>query len=282
VLIVLFTLTLAVFTVIKFRRKWVISLVPICFALCFAVCFGIYAASGSSRLGLDYVRYSKSESIVIHSTTQAIVCDMSDGSYSSLSAAVRDVSENGISEIEALVLTHYHKKHSYSVGRLMDATKVRSLWLPMPRNESDYYVFASLYDRAAEAGVAVVTYGYGEPLRIFSDASITLNKEYISRSTHPVLSLSLETVAAEVRYFGSSSNELDTFAQTELTSDKPGALILGAHGPIVKSEYDLTLYARDYEVIFVANADLLDMIRLPDTVCVRIADNVEKISVPRR
>ena len=164
----------------------------------------------------------------------------------------------------------------------MDVSKVRSLWLPMPQNESDYYIFASLYDRAADAGVKIVTYGYGESLKIFGDASITLTKDYISRSTHPVLSLCFENDSASVRYLGASSNELDTFEKTADANNKPCALILGVHGPIVKSEYDLTAYAGRYEAVFVANEDIFDMVRLPDGTYVHIADTVEKISVVRR
>jgi hypothetical protein len=279
--VILATLLLAVFVVIRLKRKWIISLVPLGFVACFALCLGVHGALNSSRLGFDYVQYSKSESIVIHDSGRAMLCDMSDGSYSSLRAAARDVSDSCITEIEVLALTHYHKKHSYSVGKLMDSAMVRSLWLPMPQNESDYYVFSALYDRANDSGVNIVVYDYEAPLQIFGESSITFTKDYISRSTHPVLTVCFENESARITYLGSSANELDKSQALLSLASRSNAVILGAHGPIVKKDYEVGELGGECEVVFVANAELSEKIKLDDSTKIKIARQTEKISLPK-
>ncbi len=280
-LVTVATLLLAVFVVIRLKRKWVISLIPLGFAACFALCLGIHGALNSSKLGFDYVRYSNSESVVLHDDKKAMLIDFSDGSYTAIRAASREVSENCITELEAIVLTHYHKKHSYSVGRMMDVAMVRSLWLPTPQNESDYYVFSALYKRAENSGVRVVIYDYGTPLTVFNSSTLAFFKDYIERSTHPVLSMCFENESARITYLGSSANELEDARETLVLARRSNAVIFGAHGPIVKSDVELDSISAECDIVFAANADLAEKIKLDDTSKLKIARRVEKISFPK-
>ena len=81
---------------------------------------------------------------------------MSDGSSSFLSRMTAEMDDLHAAEIEAILLTHYHSKHSQQLGRVFQREIVRSDWLPAAQNEEEDLILRSLVSLAEENGVAPV------------------------------------------------------------------------------------------------------------------------------
>ena len=183
------------------------------------------------------VQTKTNDGLILRSGGKALLCDISNGSYSALRAVHEEARQHHATEVEALLLTHLHKRHIQSFSRLSDAAYVRALILPAPVTESEESIVGSLCETAAEKGISVYLYDasagavirFGE-MEIFPGA-----RTYLSRSTHPVITLRVECGSQSVQYLGTSWNETDEYEG----APPADVLILGAHGPIYKSGFTL-------------------------------------------
>ena len=56
------------------------------------------------------------------------MCDISDGSYSFAKKLTDEVSDLHVTEIDALLITHYHNKHIQLISRVSDNEILRSIF----------------------------------------------------------------------------------------------------------------------------------------------------------
>jgi hypothetical protein len=116
--------------------------------------------------------------------------------------------------------------------------KINALILPLPVSETDQSVYASLVYAAEREGIPVITYDRSGGYAVLSDNVIFIYGEYNvpSRTTHPVITFSLNVNGERYLYLGSSFEE---GGYSDLTSANARGIILGAHGPVRKELYDL-------------------------------------------
>ena len=98
-----------------------------------------------SRIPLGvYVNAGRNDGFVIRESGRYALVDASDGSWSFMRRLINASSDEGAAETEALVLTHYHKKHAATVYRVLSRTLVRHVFLPNPENEEEEGIFSSV------------------------------------------------------------------------------------------------------------------------------------------
>lgn len=255
------------------RRKWLIAL-PLLVG--WGSIFGVLGISNAMEDGLkiSYLQPSSAaDMLVLVEGRDAVICDFSNGSLTSLSAATNEASRRGATEISALVLTHYHRATSGTLYQLLAREKVRALWVPCPENESDYYFLLDYIEKAEDAGTEVVLYERGDRLQVFGDGELTLHTARIKRSTQPVLLLTLDIdptpdSGGELVYCGSSVFESDLADAAASAVSTADVVIFGNHGPLVKQPFgaDLTILEHT-DVIISAEGDVAAYLRttaLPD------------------
>ncbi len=207
------------------------------FVLFFAVLFCTRACT-AGEVTLHSVSYGKNDAVVITAAGDTMLIDISDGSYSALSAAYAAAADGGAVEAEALFLTHLHSRHLQGVDRLTDTIYVRSLFLPSSETEEEKEIHTSLRALAEEKNIRLYVYdvndaiGWGDNVQILPEA-----RRYIDRSTHPVIALTVRANGTALSYLGTASEEY-----VDLTDQSSAdILVLGAHGPLRKTEVSLTL-----------------------------------------
>ncbi|MBO5898928.1 MAG: ComEC/Rec2 family competence protein, partial [Clostridia bacterium] len=198
ILIAILLVALLAFLLFRWNRPHRFLYVAAAWCGAFGICLGISALTSLGRWHMTYTASGKSELLMLHEGSAAVVCDMTDGSYSTYRTLLREELPPSVTEIEALVLTHYHNRHITAVYQLLGDIKVRTLWLPMtmPDTDADKAVhdeglLRSIAAFAKQRRVEVRYYLPHEGAHVLDTLRLErLYFDMISRSTHPTLALS--------------------------------------------------------------------------------------------
>lgn len=223
----------------EFKKKWISPLI-ISFAVAL-LCVNVIVCQSqmNDRVKMTYMNVSsQSDVIVLSKNGESVICDLSNGSNNSLSAAVSTLKEDNSSEIRVLMLTSYNTYHISSTSKLFKGNRVREVWLPYPYDEDEYYVMSAVIKNAQENGVDVRIYSESDTLIAFTDIEITLKNRYIERSSVPITLLNIRSGDINTVYASGAYGELDD-GYIKKSINSADNLIIGARGPKVKSFYGL-------------------------------------------
>lgn len=242
------------------RKRWLIFSPMITGWVIIALCLGISHGQSRNTLDVNLVTPSSvAEMMVITRGQKAVVCDLSNGSGTSLRSAVRQASEGGATELSALILTHYHSAVSGNLLWVLESEIVRALWLPTPEDEDDYFIFLACKEKADLSGTPVFVYDYGEPLAVFDKAHLNVYQSTIKRSVQPVLLLTLTSPADTLTYCGGGVFESPLAQQAQDAISQSSAVFFGHHGPKIKQPYACTFSPKIRAVGF-ADRDVLTLL----------------------
>lgn len=237
-----------------FKKKARLAALITSLSLCtiFFGCVAITEAVDKSNVHINYVTEKKNDGLVIKSSGRGLICDISDGSYTFSRNLTVELEKLHLTEIEAMLFTHYHNKHTQLLGRISDNNILRSIVLPTPIDERETGIYDSLIDLAKTRGIDVLTVPAGGSFT-FGDAVITLyDRTYISRSSHPITGAGIEVNGVDCLIVSSSFNE----STSELISaaDNAEYLILGIHSPVYKKTFGLDFSSEPKAVVYSADS----------------------------
>ena len=221
------------------RRRWTVILPLLAGWIALAGVLGGHALLNRGEMTVTYLQPSSaSDMILLTEGQRAVICDLSNGSLTAVSHAVRAAEENGATEIAALMLTHYHSRTTGTLSTILSRETVRALWLPIPDTEEEYFLLLAYLEKAEAAGVPVSLYGEGEALTVFGGCSVTLQTTMMERSVQPVLLLSLDAgEGGRAVYCGSAVFESELAEEAAALVSSADAVIFGNHGPLVKAPF---------------------------------------------
>lgn len=239
-------------------RRWAVALPLLVGWVAIGAVLGIHTAVHDGDMAISYLQpSSQADALVLTEGHEAVICDLGNGSLTSLSEAAGEAERMGATEIAVLMLTHYHSRTVGSLSSILGRETVRALWLPAPTCEEDYYLLLAYLEKAEVAGVPTYLYGEGETLTVFGGCRVALETDYIKRSVQPVLLLTLDAgEGGRLVYCGSAvfeSGLADAAASLVAEAD---TVIFGNHGPLFKAPYGggLTL-KEDATIVFSAEGD---------------------------
>lgn len=261
---------LLVFFLFKWKRPHRFLGVAAAWVVVFASCFVATNAANRGDWHATYTMHGNSELLTLSSTDATVLCDMTDGSYTTYRELFIDGMPNDATEIDALVLTHYHQQHTASVYKLLGRCRVRAIWLPltMPHAEGnkalkDESIARILAEMAGKRGCEVHYYMPNEPAAVTETLSIErLYYDMIKRSTHPTVAMrwSYRTEAEAsghcLMIVGASSWESGYVADILTDISAADTLVLAGHGPVIKSEYTVPLWVDEPDVVLFANGNM--------------------------
>ena len=252
----------ALLLIIDLGRRWWLTFAPmLSLVVSFAVCLIIFRAGHADELTALYRMHGKNESIGLLGTEGALLIDLSSGSSTQLSEGWQLLHEAGATDLDVLVLTHYHKAQCVSFSRFSERNVVHSLWLPKPRNTDEFAIFESLFEIAVQENVAVSVYTYGNDLKIFSTGRLIMGEPlYMSRSTEPALFLTVEFGDIRLYYESAALSEYRRHAETKFESVLADYYILGAHGPVPHEAIELAV--GEGATVLIPNEDVLRLLEV--------------------
>lgn len=208
--------------------------------------------------GLDivYAGAGQSETLVLREAEGTLICDLGDGSFTPLRNAAVLAARLGTTEIDTLMLTHYHTRHISAVKRLADTTTLRRLLLPTPNTDREREIVRDITEHAALLDLEIAFYPDGIPIH-FGEATLTPHtRTLLERSTQPLLLLHLSRGGEGLTYIGASVGESELAELADAYAGGSQRIILGAHGPIPKVPRLLPLLPSTTKVI-AADRDML-------------------------
>ncbi len=198
---------------------------------------------------------SESEMLIMTSGSRAVICEISNGSHSAFMSATEEAARQGATEISVFMLTDYHSRTSGSLQHILNRETVRTLWMPKPTSEADYYLMLSCLEVAERADVPTVVYDHDQALTVFENTTLCLQRDMLSRSQQPVLLLTLDTPSERLTLCGSSISESTLASKAHEAIRGSDTVILSGQGPNLKkairpefSEQTVRLLIADHTV----------------------------------
>ena len=222
-------ISLIVFLLIRIKFKWTIVIPPILAVVAFTISLAAYNSAYTDMGNVLYLKNKRNEALILSTISEVSVCDISAGGYYDLSQACAAATSNNITEIENLILTHYHKHHIASVQRACNKYMIRNVYLPMPENEDEINIFNDLVQVLKNMKINRILYDRGSEINAKNGYFISVsNTEYTSRSKHPIFTVLVSNETSSLTYASSAIFETDAFV------DYTSILILGSHGATIK------------------------------------------------
>lgn len=200
------------------------------------ISFSLFSTQiGKSVTHFSYVSLGKNEGFVLTSEGKTVIADMSNASISFSYELLSEAEINRATEIEALVLTHYHNKHISYFGNLCEREIVRSIVLPEPVNEAERAIYNGLCDTAEEYEVSVHTLAADESYLVGCASIGIYPREYLKRTSHPVSGSIVSVKDDEMLIVPASFSEGNEKIAADMTSAE--YVFIGDHSPICKKEF---------------------------------------------
>ncbi len=175
---------------------------------------------------------AQNDAVALYHDSSSTVIDMSNGSYSIIGQSLHSLKRLGKTEIDNLVITHYHARHIATVYRLASSYRVKTLCLTAPQSANDESVRDRLIDIAEKFDLEIYYYDTASELGIGKCVIPKIEKEYISRSSQPIIHFEILSPWGEFMYLGSAFSELD------IEIPKDSLVVCGEHGPPFDKKFD--------------------------------------------
>lgn len=177
-------------------------------------------------------RAEKNDAIVITSGEDTLLIDNSAGGFSNFRQGIAASKKCYSTEIEAVMLTHPHKKHILSLEKLWNQQRVRQVWIPNEDTEICYQIC----EKAAAAGIKIVTYTPGETLSFGNAQVTTYQNGFLERSVQPIVRVDITANGERMVYLGAAYAE--AFSLDEFKTEPARVIWFGSHGPLYKKDAD--------------------------------------------
>ncbi|MBQ4140881.1 MAG: ComEC/Rec2 family competence protein [Clostridia bacterium] len=252
-IIIAFTVIILIALVIKIKRKHLLLILPALYPLVILAITISVLSSLPGNTELTFVSLKGDEMILARYDGETAIIDISDGSLTRFNHISMIAHEEGVTEYDTLVLTHYHTRHLSSVSRFIASERVRRVILPYPETDTDAWIMAQLADTVQSSGVACEIISPDEKFRLVGDTEMLMSGiTRIDRSAHPILYLTFSDNEGSFTYLSASSWDASDEYEEKLrkAAEESDMLFFGAHGPVAKNVFDIPLNTEKEYVVF--------------------------------
>ena len=217
-------------------KKWHPAVIFAVFFGCiviFGTSYGIYHWTTSNEAYLYLQTDGKSDAVGIVSEREVMLIDITTGGAFVPTETYRHLADFYECEVDAYVLTHYHRYHANMLRKLSENIKIHRLLMPTPLTENDMKYCEAIVS-VLEGHMAIEFYEAGT--ETVGEMTVALpERRFLKRSEHPVITFSgtMASGGKGFSYLSSSATELD--CETE------AIVFFGSHGPVAKHIFDAAL-----------------------------------------
>jgi ComEC/Rec2-related protein len=250
----IFSLLLVVLFLCIFVRKLTaikIGALLLSFLIAFFSCFGAYKSITEENMHVILGSQGTREFVAVDAGEENYVFDISTGGYSFIREGVECISDFAGTEIDNLVLTHYHIYHENSIYRISDVMKIRNVLLPVPETADEQEAFAYITALLSRLNIGYELYTRGE---VWQNGEVSVDfapRRELSRSVKPIAAFSVKYKNYSFAYIESAAFEscFDYSAYTVADT-----VFVGAHGPARKFSVSAYTLAPAGRVVFAEGA----------------------------
>ncbi len=172
VLVLLFVAAMVFVTVMKLKRKWIVAIPAVSFAVLFSI--GILIFNATSSHSITYYGTKTNEVLSVTDSGKLCVVDMSNGSYDRLNAAFSDAAKYGAVDVDMLIFTSVGKGHISSMEYFFRSRIIKNIYIPTPNERSHYENALKLVELADNCGVNAYLYESTDVFEL-SDVSVLVS-----------------------------------------------------------------------------------------------------------
>ena len=232
-------------------------------AALFVLCTQVYYTIHCDRVTAVYQMHGQNESVGLIQGENAVLIDISNGASSAMREMWQTVSDRQITELEAVILTHYDRKHDGMLADLCAQTVVRNLYLPKPKTDKDMEIYSMIRDAQYTHYTACHMYDPIYEELHFGSAEILLSEtEYLSRSAVPITIISVDVGTERLSYVSAAAwetTEGETRIRLEQILCNTDYLICGNHGPKVKRAYGMRIDSAPYPFVSIPLREYVEL-----------------------
>ncbi len=224
-----------------------IGALALSFVLAFSICFGVYKNMTADDVRVTVACEGMREFVSFEAGGENYIVDISTGGYSFMYSEIESIKAFSDTEVDNLVLTHYHIYHENSLYRLNDAAKIRNVLLPAPETEAETESFGYITALLTRLKIPYEVYTRGE---IFRDGDVSIDfapLRNISRSVKPIVAFAFRYKNATFSYVESAAFESNFDYSAYLSAE---TVFVGGHGPRRKFPISAEALAGAGRVIF--------------------------------
>lgn len=269
VLLIILVCALLWFLLPKWKKPHRFLYVMAAWVAVFIVCLTATKSMTAGQWQATYISNKKNELLCLSDNETTVLCDVTDGSYTTYRDFLTEGKPDGTTEIDALVLTHYHNRHISTVYKLLGDIRVRTIWLPLTMTSTDEDKaikdegnLRAIVALAKQRRVEICYYLPEEGAEICD--TLVLDRLYFSmlkRSTHPTVSFSFEyrsnpqQEGKQLTWLGASAWESELSDDLLRAATASDAIIISKHGPIIKTSYSLIDWSNIPDFILFADGN---------------------------
>ena len=250
VIVGLLCVTTVVLLLIRLRRKWLFAAVPFVAAAAFALCLLVQGFLFSRNEAVYLRSEVYGETLVLRRDHRLAVCDVSSGGWWGAGAVLDAYEDSVATEVELLLLTHWHEGHLSMLEYVSDRVILRSVMIPMPTDRDEASVAQNFVNLAEERGIEVEVYESGSAMLLWEGLSLCV--EYESEDEHDAVVISAKGREEGLLYLSSDARSHTDPHTVEVEMSSYETVIFGCHGAKEPNEisYALSDDARTRTVIY--------------------------------
>ncbi|MBE6529465.1 MAG: ComEC family competence protein [Ruminococcaceae bacterium] len=224
ILIAVLAVLLFLCAVLKFRKK-LFAAVPL--VLIIPIFLSAYSVHwfALKEVRTEYFSQKSNEYLLFSSAGKAVAVDCSGGNKNYAQALAEGVHSAGCTELEELILTHYHSPVTYLLGRIAEKMKVRVLLLPTPENEEEAAVAERIAEEAAILGISCKIADESSAV-----AGLTVRWMHDAGMEDPAITLVAETEKTSLVWCNSQFSSAKQFVFFRKYAANADIFLFGQHG----------------------------------------------------
>lgn len=252
VIIGLFAFSMIILLLIRLKRKWIIAIPAVAAVVAFAVCLTVFHVFYDNPSITYQADEKKNEWMMIEENSQLSVCDVSADGWQTYDTVLTYVDTSIATEIEAMFLSQYRTDHSSMFERLSSGVLIRTVYLPVPQNETERACAEEIWSLSREDHTEVVFYRTGD--RLWLTKSVFVVPMLVS-TEHNAWILTFYSGRNSVTYLTASAGNALKSSELKASVEHSGVLLCGSYGASPESACVLTLseQAKTKKIIYTSH-----------------------------
>lgn len=216
------------FCVTKNKKRIISAAVSIILIVSFVSFSTVYSCKKADETTIGMLTYKSNDGICMLSQNKAMIIDVGNGYSGILNESEDFLSTSSTTEIEAIMLTHFHNSYKNTLNTFLSRNIVRRILLPY----GDHTIADQLEIIIKKHNVKVEYYCPHQEI-VFEDiAVIPYESAYIERSVQPIVRFDIIAKGKTFTYVGGAYLESTPDAYFDCDY-----LFFGGHGPLYKKKF---------------------------------------------
>ena len=241
---------------LKHVKRWLI--VPL--ALAFVTVLTSFAVTYLPNRGtsFSFVHSSGGDLLLFTNKTKSVAVDFADGTATGGMQIVNIATELRCTELDDLILTHYHNRDTYFIASMARRIRVKTLHLPPPVNDEERAIANQLALEAERHGIAVV-FGAGD-LAIHDLKVLAFEHATMPHERHDALLFSIEVSGEVFTYINGSLPQSPFANQMHQMLNAANYVIVGDTGFSNSESVAVPHLWQEHKAVYITEEKLLRFI----------------------